>query len=551
MNKKCKQCGVGFVISQEERDFVKRVSVFDIPEPTQCPECRMRRRMAFRNERNMYHRKCDFSGRQIISMYKPEAPFPVYAPDVWFGDKWDAKDFGRDFDFSRNFFVQLKELWNDVPQLSLVSSNNENCDFCNIVGNSKNCYLCYGSINCEDCYYGIPFECKDCVDSLLLRNSELCLECVDSSNLYNCYQCQNCHQSRDLKFCYEVRGSNNCIACVGLNRKEYCILNKQYTKEQYEKLLGEMNLCDPAVLRSISDRFEALKLEVPHRSMVGVNNQNVSGNYISNCKSCFDCYYSEKGEDMIYCFQMMDNKDCVDVGNSEFGELCYEIMALYNRVDRCAFSTFLWDGCSNLLYCVQCTQDVKDCFGCVGLKKARYCIFNKQYSESEYRELTSKIVEHMKVTGEWGEFFPIEISPFSYNEAFGFDYYPMSKEEVLSNGWDWYDNHSERMYKGPEYHVPENIDEVEDEVCNKILICEQTGKPFKIIPQELKFYRKMHLPLPKVSPNQRHLNRVAKRNPMKLWDRQCDKCGVGISTCYAPERPERVYCEECYLAEVY
>jgi len=40
-------------------------------------------------------------------------------------------------------------------------------------------------------------------------------------------------------------------------------------------------------------------------------------------------------------------------------------------------------------------------------------------------------------------------------------------------------------------------------------------------------------------------------NPMQIYDRQCDKCGVEIKTSYAPDRPEIIYCEKCYQQEVY
>jgi hypothetical protein len=59
------------------------------------------------------------------------------------------------------------------------------------------------------------------------------------------------------------------------------------------------------------------------------------------------------------------------------------------------------------------------------------------------------------------------------------------------------------------------------------------------------------LPIPRRHPDQRHLDRMALRNPRKLFDRKCDKCQVDMKTTYAPERKETVYCEECYNKEVY
>lgn len=36
-----------------------------------------------------------------------------------------------------------------------------------------------------------------------------------------------------------------------------------------------------------------------------------------------------------------------------------------------------------------------------------------------------------------------------------------------------------------------------------------------------------------------------------LYARECAKCATQIQTSYSPDRPEIVYCEQCYLKEVY
>jgi len=107
------------------------------------------------------------------------------------------------------------------------------------------------------------------------------------------------------------------------------------------------------------------------------------------------------------------------------------------------------------------------------------------------------------------------------------------------------------MYKGPKIEMPDKIEDTSEDICKKILICEVTAKPYKIIPQEFEFYKKMNLPLARRCPDQRHRDRVALRNPRKLWDRKCSKCSKDIKTTYSPDRPEIVYCEKCYLEQVY
>jgi hypothetical protein len=77
-------------------------------------------------------------------------------------------------------------------------------------------------------------------------------------------------------------------------------------------------------------------------------------------------------------------------------------------------------------------------FGCCGLKKGKNCILNRAYSAQEYETHCGKIIDHMKSTGEWGEFFPHELSPFGYNETVAQEYFPMTEAQVKEKGWNWY-----------------------------------------------------------------------------------------------------------------
>lgn len=90
-----------------------------------------------------------------------------------------------------------------------------------------------------------------------------------------------------------------------------------------------------------------------------------------------------------------------------------------------------------------------------------------------------------------------------------------------------------------------------DEVLNGIIKCEVTGKPFRIIKQELVFYIENHLPIPTKHPDQRHKERMGLRNQRTLYERNCEECHKEIITTYASERPEKIVCEECYRKLVY
>jgi hypothetical protein len=182
------------------------------------------------------------------------------------------------------------------------------------------------------------------------------------------------------------------------------------------------------------------------------------------------------------------------------------------------------------------------------LHKHQYCILNKQYTKEEYEALVPKIIEHMRSTGEWGEFFPVTLSDYGYNQSIAAEFFPLTEEEVRSRGWHW---HQEPTPPPAATHaLPDDIADVTDDICDAVLTCKESGKQYKIVKQELAFYRNMGVPVPELSPDQRHKNRMKLRRPWKLWDRNCMNCQKAIKTPYEPGKPEIIYCEECYLQSV-
>lgn len=249
---------------------------------------------------------------------------------------------------------------------------------------------------------------------------------------------------------------------------------------------------------------------------------------------------------------MRNAKDCYDVYRwGHTGELCYECMGVGAGANQMLFCACCWPNNNNLLYCSFCNS-CHDCFGCAGLRHKSYCIFNRQYSKEEYENIVPTLIESMMKTGEWGEFFPVSLSAYAYNDSIAQEYFPLTKEQVLKRGWRWSD------YEAPlpvvqkiiaAVDLPDSIDAIPDDILNWAIECEVTKKLFKIVRQELDFYRQMKLPIPRRHPYQRHKDRMALRNPRKLWDRTCAKCQKTIVTSYAPERPEIVSCEECLRYE--
>src|SRR3989344_8964157 len=116
----CGNCKGSFAIEPDDFSFYEKMGV---PPPTFCPQCRKQRRLAWRNDMNMYSRKCDMCGKSIVSIYSPDSEMTVYCVKCWWSDKWDPKDYAQDYDFSRPFFEQFHELQRKVPALAILNDD--------------------------------------------------------------------------------------------------------------------------------------------------------------------------------------------------------------------------------------------------------------------------------------------------------------------------------------------------------------------------------------------------------------------------------------------
>lgn len=497
MKKNCTKCSQVFEITQKDLNFYDRISPlsdgkkYQIPIPKFCPECRHQRRLSFRNERYLYGRKCGLCKKHIITTYSPDKPYKTYCQNCWWGDNWDPLVYGRNFDFSKPFFDQLQNLMIAIPRSAVMNFNSvENCEYTNFQNDSKNCYLTFGSgfmedsMYCNWCYYA-----KNIVDCSYCSNSELDYMNVDCNQTYKCIHCQDCRILNECEHCIDCRNCQNCFGCVGLRNKEYHIFNKPFDKKTYITKVAELK----NIQNTIFIELEKLKLRHPHLSNRIVNSENCTGDDIEHCKNCQDCFGIKNSEDCAYCYDVIQSKDNYDVNRHGLSELVYEICG--GGWQQKTIATF---GAGHLHSAEYILESINshNIFGCVGLKQKSYCIFNKQYGKKEYENLRSKIMEHMIQTGEWGEYFPSTLSPFGYNETVAQEFFPLTEEEARAQGFKWCEFKSPAPKASkiiPASKLPLNIHEVSDDILDAAIECEISKKPFKIIKQELAFYRKIIL----------------------------------------------------------
>ena len=560
MLRPCAQCKQSFEVTEADLDFYDKVSPilgekkFSLPPPTFCPDCRRHRKLAWRNERTLYQRTCDRCQQSIVSVHSPENPYPVYCNPCWRSEEWDPLSYGKEYDFDHSFFEQFIALYNTVPQRAMVNDDgvkSENCAYCFDVAYSKDCYLCIGMWKAQNCYYcRICDQSKFCVDCEGVKlGSELAYESIDCQRLYNSAYLQNSEHCFDCVFGFDLKDCSDCICCVGLRQKRFMIFNEQYTEEGFAKERKAMRLGSYSGVQKLREQFADFSLKFPRKNMNLQNCEDCLGDHLFNCRNVLG-FVSTNSEHSKWIERSDGPQWCYDVvqsGSSQWG--------LEHITADDSYGVLFSSYCNQsrfTLYSDNCLSS-ENILGCVSLRRKKYCILNREYTPEEYAQLAVVILTDMQKSGDFGEFFPIRLSPYGYNETNAAEFYPLSEAEVRERGWPWRSAHPSTTGKETiqEGEIPDDIADVPGTITHEILACSDCQRNFRIVMKELEFYRKVGVPLPRMCPDCRNQSRLARRNPYALFERSCAKCAKGMWTSYPPERPEIVYCEECYLKGVY
>src|SRR3989344_1274326 len=326
MNQECKKCKQKFILDKDDLGFYEKMKV---PSPKVCPDCRFKMRAMFRNERTLYNQTCKLCGRSIITMYNPNSPHVVYCNDCWVSDKWDPYSYGMNYDSSRPFFEQLKELAIKVPKSATYSSIytgvNINSEYANFAGGNKDGYLIFNSgPNNENWAF-----------SRALINSRDTFDVYYGDYLENSYECVNVHKSAgivygqnisdciDSRFVLNCSGCQNCFGCVNLRHKSHYFFNEPLSRDEWMKRVSEIS---GSFLKTeeTKRKFLEFSLKFPHRNSNNLKIENCLGDYIFESKNCYKCFEVSFGEDMRHSFSVKKGKDCADmIGHCRRSELLY------------------------------------------------------------------------------------------------------------------------------------------------------------------------------------------------------------------------------------
>ncbi|RIL12534.1 MAG: hypothetical protein DCC75_00230 [Proteobacteria bacterium] len=544
ITKKCKESGREFLIDDADLAFYERMQV---PPPTLCPDERTRRRWAWRGK-DFYLRPCAGCKKNTISWFSPKlAGISTYCEDCFKADSFDARAYGQEFDFGRPFFEQFAELNRRVPKHSSNTMLNENCRYIISSQQSKNCYMADETDYSRDCLFGYTFQrATDVVEGLYIHDSEIGYELIKAENCYSVFYSQNVFNCSNSAFLRNCRNCRNCLFCANLRNAEYMAFNRKVSPEEFKRLWGEVFSGSRARLEEQRLKYLAFLHSQPEPAAVMINCESCEGNYITNSRNVRDSYCVDNCQDCRYSTDLHFSKDVYDVNIYE-GELMYECNHAGPKGYRNLFCQIVWFA-SEVYYCVDCYH-IKNCFGCSGLKKEEYCILNKRYSKEEYEALLPRIIAHMRETCEWGEFFPVSMSPQPYNCTMAQRFFPLEKERALQRGYAWLDE-EESILEEAEHEIPDSCYDTDEDASKKVYICSQTGRKFRYIPQELEFYKKHGIPLPLTAPNVRIDDLWIKMGRRALYQRRCSKCAKEICAISPEDAEWQVLCDGCYQGVV-
>lgn len=494
MHRYCSCCGKDFNLADQE---ISLLGDAGLPLPDWCLNCRLQLRLTFCNHHSFHPGRCSISGLHLETIYHPNSGITIVEPGLWRADEQAPWSRGRQYDFSRRFFEQFRELSLAVPRPASIALG-ESLIRSNRVFECSGLIEGYDLVNCT-----ISTHCDRssrlvwCIDCLGSNSLEQCIDCIDSSKLSGCTGSIRCSNLRDSDLCVDCHDSEFLLLCWNLSGKKYCILNRECTREEFFRKKVELGMmrrtdrqvCDEVLEDIIFDNTPPeRRRRLPPRSAEDLQEIERLFSFQADGSAAHSNIESiqASGAKIRYSHNIFN---CTDVA---YSELCFDS--------------------SNL-------------FGCSGLRGAQYAIFNRSCTRHEYEQELKKITGLMRESGELGRFFPAGHSPFAYNESAAQQYFPLKRQEAEEFGFNWRPQSPQGSQpdNGGQWPVirasalPEEISEVADDVLHSQMECGACSNLYRIIASELHLYRSLNYPIPELCPECRYHRRL-ELQPAKIFE---------------------------------
>lgn len=545
-------CEGEFDIEEGDVEFLK---IFRSPPSNYCPTCRRMQRFVHMGVMRLFKHSCKAPGHgeTIISVLPTECPFPVYDYAYYASEEFDPFAFGREYQEGESALAQLFWLRNVFPMPSFLNRDpsSVNSDYSNGGRGSKNCYYTSGVFSSEDVWYSALVNgSKEVMTSRSICACDTIYETLGSEHMYKTAYAYFSRDCSDSTLIFDCRNCTNCFGCVNLRNKSYCIFNEQKTREEYEVFMATKPL-ERAAFQIHEEKFWALVKSLPLNASRNSAVENVSGVLLENSRNLYDATDCRNAEHVRHADGALTHKDSMDILFSGGSEQIYQSTNVGSSSSMVKFSiSSKYTTDSEFVFN---SKNLSNCFMCFGLENKSFCVLNKQYSPEEYWPLVDSIKSGMLERREYGEHPPMTFSAQAYNFSLAGLYYPLPGETVRELGGfvaEEPETNAGSLQTIPAEDVPDSIGMTDDSILAKAIVCEKTGRPFRILSTELAFYRKMGVPLPRVHPSVR-FDGLYRLSPTGLrYYVDCARCGQDIQSLFDSKDGYLLYCESCYQKEV-
>lgn len=575
----CNRCWEEFPIYKEDLEFLNSISPvvwdkkFQLSEPKTCFECRRINRFMFRNENKLHKNISSNDWKPLISVYMPESNVKIISRQEYYNHDLIKKDqYQNLLDLENN----LIDLYKNTPHANLVNwPNMENSEYNNLSNNLVNCYLCIDCWESQNLQYSwfISWNSTNSIDCFDWMESNNCYEVMWFNNVSNSFFCTDISWTYDCYFCLFCDGISSCIWCYWLSNWRHMIFNEKKTEQEYNEFKQKYFNWSKKSLEEFRVLFKGFINSVYFPNIISINCNNVVWSDFLDSKNIFLSNFIYFSEDIRYSFYNAKLKDSMD---ADFSVLWCS--RLYNTITTVR-SSFLvscveMTDSNNCMYCMSCLW-CSNCFWCVWLSNKSYCIYNVEYDKDERIKFVSWIIQSLIDKWVFWYFFDSSLSFYPYNDTLASFYYPINKcitdvweSETLFGDWKWLVKipnkatllvnwkldlwWNEPFYvlwrtKEEEIKVPpsleqvkwedvrDNINDVDETIVNKAIICNISWRPFRVTKTELEFYKKFNLPLPTIHPDYRYKHRLDARNATKFFIRESLKDWKKYLTKYKHE----------------
>lgn len=413
------------------------------------------------------------------------------------------------YNHEKGFFENVASLREKMLFPNMINFfMSENCDYGDVVSKGKNIYLSTFVVNGdENVFYsfGVKDECVNVMSSgIVWDHSENVYQSLGITNSFAVFYSKYIVNCSNIWFSSNLLGCHDCVMCDGLENMSYCILNKQYTKESYEKTKDK-------ILKQKQWYWGSYMKVNGHSNNFASN--NVSGTYLVESDDIQQGHYTYRikgGRNIINVWWFEGNSNIYDVVDGWWPSLhdIYGVNGIAINSEHCYVSCHV-PNCQNVYYSYY-LESCSNCLGCFGLKNKEYCILNKQYTKEQYEEKAVIIFKQMEQNDHLWEFFPAEMNPFYFNDTVASLVVDFEKDEVTSA---WFLRRDEEIKVDiPSWVETITVDQLDEyewrsedwserklspEILKKVIV-DKEGNYYRIIPLEFKFLKRYWLPLPRM-----------------------------------------------------